>query len=179
MKGLFLVLLLVGCGSDPAAETTAPAAQESATSQTTQKTTDAAEAAKPDRDVIETVTTPALKEKYYVRFYYVAEDEQVNPTTCAIKTVGLAMEYQIKSLTKVKFDLLKERSDCKIESVHEYETGNDYELRCDLTDNFMYFDASCGSNQTVQYRHYYRPNLESWGPSAMPEPGYAYGGTSI
>jgi hypothetical protein len=178
MKGLFLVLLLVGCGSDQTDDSTVSPSQETAASQTTQKTTDAAEASEPESDVTETVTTPALKEKYYVRFYYVAEDEQVNATTCAIKTVGLAMEYQIKNLTKVKFDLLKERSDCKIDSVHEYETGNNYELRCDLTDNYMYFDATCGASQTVQFKHYYRPNLESWGTSAMPEPGYASGGTS-
>jgi hypothetical protein len=178
MKGLFLVLLLVGCGSDQTDDSAVSPPQETVTSQTTQKTTDAAEASEPDSDAAETVTTPTLKEKYYVRFYYVAEDEQVNATTCAIKTVGLAMEYQMKNLTKEKFDLLSARTYCEVTRIDEYATSKDYELRCNLTDNYMYLDTTCGASQTVQYKHYYRPSLESWGTSAMPDPGYAYGGTS-
>lgn len=180
--GFILLLFLVSCGheSDYKPSPSPKVTPSPSPSPTPSSIPSPTPTATPDPNPTPQPSPKQLEERYLVRFYYIAEDEQVDKTTCKVKTVGLKMEFQYKNLTKEKFDLLSGRTYCEVTDIHEATetTGKWYELRCNLSDNFLWLDSSCGTGKSVQFKHYYRPLLDAWGSSAMPEPGYAYGGTS-
>lgn len=163
-----LVFLAVGCGTDeshPKKDIVPPTEVPSTPIPTPTPTP----VPTPPKTPEVAPTPPTIKEYFHVRFYYIIEDEKVNKVACTVETRGLEMEYQIKNISKEDYLSLNNKPNC--------EKSGTNEVSCDITDNFLWIDQTCTTG-TTKYRHYYRPNLDFWGPNGMPAPYYAFGGWS-